>query len=310
MLNAAAPATTAAAAAFAYSFPAFSSTQSSLGYSASSMLGYLPNATAAVTAFGGATNSAQVSPMDYNRKGRRERTTFNRNQLEILECHFRQTQYPDVFQREKIADMVQLPEGRIQVWFKNRRAKYRQHQRQQEQLMKHTRRYSATSSTPANSTPPPEPPVVHSSNGQANEETSSSDRSSMGSSDVAERKLPPMPLIPVPVSGPFVDASKAKPEPKDEIKSEVEADESKSVHSNGASGGANDVSSFFNAAAASAGWYPYQYTAAAANGFGFYAANTPYYNPSATYDLHQSAPPYANANATATLQQYSQLFHS
>ncbi|KAH7696575.1 hypothetical protein AAVH_36353, partial [Aphelenchoides avenae] len=62
MLNAAAPATTAAAAAFAYSFPAFSSTQSSLGYSASSMLGYLPNATAAVTAFGGATNSAQVSP--------------------------------------------------------------------------------------------------------------------------------------------------------------------------------------------------------------------------------------------------------
>lgn len=58
-------------------------------------------------------------------ENKRVRNMFNEKQIEILERAFEQTHYPDLGMREELSKLLNLKPIRIQVWFQNRRAKYR-----------------------------------------------------------------------------------------------------------------------------------------------------------------------------------------
>nr|XP_008978680.3 homeobox protein goosecoid-like [Callithrix jacchus] len=83
------------------------------------------------------------------RQKRWHRTIFTDEQLEALENLFQETKYPDVGTREQLAGKVHLQEEKVEVWFKNPRAKWRRQKRSSSEESENVEKWNKTSSSKA-----------------------------------------------------------------------------------------------------------------------------------------------------------------
>ncbi|XP_017566759.1 homeobox protein goosecoid [Pygocentrus nattereri] len=86
------------------------------------------------------------------RRKRRHRTIFTDEQLDALERLFQETKYPDVGAREQLARKVHLREEKVEVWFKNRRAKWRRQKRSSSEESENTQKWSKPTKSAAEKT--------------------------------------------------------------------------------------------------------------------------------------------------------------
>ena len=73
----------------------------------------------------GSNHNADVVMMMASHSKRRQRTSYKKWQLEILDASFRINHYPDSATRSELVRKLKISMSNVQVWFKNRRQKQR-----------------------------------------------------------------------------------------------------------------------------------------------------------------------------------------